>query len=353
MSAPVLREDHSEAELQTAALLILLANDDGMSLHKACKKLGMAMSEMRRLLSSLGGEGGLLALCEQGARQCLYLTAPGRALAASLSPAQTRRALLGSTAVMATHISAQGLVARAEVVAEEVAVALCYNGLSHAVMMCSPCDLEDFALGFSLSEGIIESAADVLDIEIGPAPEGISIELRIVERRMHALKERRRSLVGRTGCGLCGAESLTQAIVPVRRVSGQAQFSPAMIHAGFAQLAAEQSLFQATGAVHAAGFVHAGGVLVREDIGRHNALDKVIGAMQGKSLSEGFALITSRASYEMLHKTASANIPLLAAISAPSSRAIALAQEAGVTLLGFTRELGMTCYVQGRAQLIE
>jgi formate dehydrogenase accessory protein FdhD len=241
-----------------------------------------------------------------------------------------------------------------EQVAEECAVALSYNGVSHAVMMATPRDLEDFAIGFSLSEGIVEHAGEISDIEQQDETGGITLALRISERRMAALRERRRVLTGRTGCGLCGAESLAQAIRPVARVTSRLDATPAMIREGFAQLSARQVLNQATGAAHAAALFDGERCVVREDIGRHNALDKLIGAMQDKSRDgsrAGVLLVTSRASYEMVQKAASANIALMAAISAPTSLAIDLAREAGMTLIGFARGDSLTCYVQGAGRI--
>lgn len=234
-----------------------------------------------------------------------------------------------------------------ECVAEEVPVALIYNGVSHAVMMASPQDLEDFALGFSLSEGIIESAHELSDIEISEAAQGIALHLQITERRMLALRERRRALTGRTGCGLCGAESLAQAIRPIAKVSRRVALHAADIQAGFSTMRTQQTLNNATGAMHAAALWQDGALLLREDIGRHNALDKLIGAMQRGDWSRSVLLLTSRASYEMLHKAASANLPLVAAISAPSARAVSLAQEAGITLIGFARGETLTVYHAG------
>lgn len=254
----------------------------------------------------------------------------------------------------AWRFDAQSASPTQESVIDELPVALSYNGISHAVMMATPQDLEDFAVGFSLSEGIVDALAEIRDIELSRSAAGISLSLQISERRMAALRERRRTLTGRTGCGLCGAESLEQAIRPVARVTNEIAVARNAIHASFAQMAALQHLNRATGAAHAAALVIEGACLVREDVGRHNALDKLIGAMQRRGGSpQGFALITSRASYEMIHKAASANIPLLAAISAPTSLAIDVAREAGVTLIGFARGESMTCYAEGRGKLIE
>lgn len=253
----------------------------------------------------------------------------------------------------ATRIDAQGRRPIDERVAEEVPVAMVYNGISHAVMMASPCDLEDFALGFSLTEGILATPAELLDIELQQDAHGICIEMHIIERRMEALRNTRRNLTGRTGCGLCGTDTLSSAVRPVPRVTRSLSVTPQQIQAGFARMAAQQALNRETGAVHAAALCSESACLVREDIGRHNALDKLIGAAARQADASGFLLISSRASYEMVHKAAVANVPLLAAISAPSALALRLAEEAGITLIGFARREGMTCYVQGRASLTD
>lgn len=257
----------------------------------------------------------------------------------------------GHESFAARRVNVDRIHATIEQVAQERPVALSYNGISHAVMMATPRDLEDFAIGFSVSEGIVERADEITDFEQRDEPVGITLELRITERRMAQLRLRRRVLSGRTGCGLCGAESLEQAIRPVTVVNASFRATPAMVRAGLAQLAKQQQLNDATGAVHAAALFDGTHCLLREDIGRHNALDKVIGAMQRSDFCAGMLLVTSRASYEMVHKAASANIAMLAAISAPTSFAIELAREAGITLIGFARGDSLTCYTEGRGRL--
>ena len=228
-----------------------------------------------------------------------------------------------------------------ECVAEEVPVAMVYNGISHAVMLATPADLEDFGLGFSLSEGIVRRRAEVLDIEVAGHEAGIEVRLQVSNRAFEALKLRRRTLAGRTGCGLCGVDSLAQVAREVAAVSARPQVSDAAIHRAFASLSDAQPLHRLTGSVHAAGWAATDGTLlwVREDVGRHNALDKLIGALlrSGRRPQDGFALVTSRASFEMAQKAAMAGIPLLAAISAPTALAVRLAQSAGLTLVGFAR----------------
>lgn len=231
-----------------------------------------------------------------------------------------------------------------ELVADEVPVALSYNGISHAVMLASPQDLEDFALGFSLGERIVRDARDIHDIEVEEAPHGIAIEMRIAAGAMMRLKQTRRARTGKTGCGLCGVESLDcfddDAFADLRG-STQVSFAPEALHRAMAAMAARQDLHHATGAVHAAGWVDRTGELlcVREDIGRHNALDKLVGAL-ARAMADtgsGFAVVTSRASFEMVQKAARAGFPLLAAVSAPTALAVQVAERAGLTLAGFVR----------------
>lgn len=230
----------------------------------------------------------------------------------------------------------------------ETPVALVYNGISHAVMLATPTDLEDFAIGFSLSEGLAETARDIQDLEIVPGPQGIEIRITVAARCFHAFKATRRRLAGRTGCGLCGVESLEQAMLPVTKVPRRLSVTPAALERGRAELAGRQLLHQATGSVHAAAWVAADGevLLVREDVGRHNALDKLLGAMaSARSLEPaGFGVVTSRASHEMVQKAARAGIELLAAISAPTALAVSQAESAGLSLVGWLREKGFSIY---------
>jgi FdhD protein len=235
-----------------------------------------------------------------------------------------------------------------DVVAEEVPIALEYNGISHAVMMATPADLEDFALGFSLTEGILAAPGELYDCEIVPGAEGIQVQMTVATERFVALKEKRRNLTGRTGCGLCGAETLAQAVRHPAAVSADALFSADILHAALDAMQAQQQLQQQTGATHAAAWMGRDGKikLVREDVGRHNALDKLIGALaEGKEdFSAGAVIITSRASYEMVQKAATVGIGFIAAISAPTALAIRLAKETGVTLIGFVRRQGHVVY---------
>ena len=237
---------------------------------------------------------------------------------------------------------------RMDTVPEEVPVALSYNGISHAVMLASPADLEDFALGFSLSEGILAAASELYDLELEVGGQGVVVQMRIAEERFAALKGRRRALAGRTGCGLCGVESLDQVARALAPLPIGTPIAASALHGALAALQKNQPLRDSTGGVHAAGWADAAGDvhLVREDVGRHNALDKLIGALSGTRLDprSGFALVTSRASFEMVQKAASVGIPLLAAVSAPTGYAIRLADQLGLTLAGFVRADRYTLY---------
>lgn len=233
-------------------------------------------------------------------------------------------------------------------VADEVPVALEFNGISHAVMLATPLDLEDFALGFSLSEGLLQSPDQLYGVEEESSELGITLHCDIAAEAFARLKERRRSMSGRTGCGLCGTESLAHVardlpVLPQGRVLGREAIAHAM-----AQFFERQTLQQATGAVHAAAWCSAEGELkwLREDVGRHNALDKLIGALarHGVDAATGFIAVTSRASFEMVQKTASIGVPLLAAVSAPTSFAVATAERAGMTLVGFARDQDLVVY---------
>jgi FdhD protein/phenylacetyl-CoA:acceptor oxidoreductase accessory protein len=228
-----------------------------------------------------------------------------------------------------------------ETVAEEVPVALVYNGISHAVMMATPQDLEDFALGFSLSECIVGRAGEIHDLEIVERGNGIEVQMQLSAERALALKEHRRSLAGRTGCGLCGKESLDQLARRAATVQSSAVLDAGALPCALSQLQGMQQLFQLTGAVHAAAWCDFGGriELIREDVGRHNALDKLIGSLaaQRRGFDGGFVLMTSRASYEIVQKAAAVGIAVVAAVSAPTGMAVRVAIESGVTLVGFVR----------------
>ncbi|WP_431510436.1 formate dehydrogenase accessory sulfurtransferase FdhD [Variovorax sp. DAIF25] len=233
-------------------------------------------------------------------------------------------------------------------VAEEVPVALEYNGISHAVMLATPLDLEDFALGFSLSEGILDAAHELYGSEIESAERGITVRLEVSAAAFARLKQRRRSLAGRTGCGLCGTESLAQVARELPVLAAGPSFERAAIGRAMAQFQSLQTLQEATGAVHAAAWCSADGEVVwlREDVGRHNALDKLVGALAANEVdaAAGFIAVTSRASFEMVQKAAMAGVSLLAAVSAPTSFAVETAQRAGLTLVGFARREDLGVY---------
>ncbi|RAU20706.1 sulfurtransferase FdhD [Paramagnetospirillum kuznetsovii] len=235
-----------------------------------------------------------------------------------------------------------------DLAAAEVPICLEFNGVSHAVMLASPTDLEDFALGFSLTEGIIERPRDLLEVEEQATCEGIVLRLTVAAASFHRLKQVRRTMAGRTGCGLCGAENLGQVFRPVPPVRASGTISAPALHAAFRDLGANQPLQRLTGATHAAGWALADGplALIREDVGRHNALDKLIGALvrAGMDPGHGAAVVTSRASYEMVQKSAAVGIGILAAISAPTALAIRMADSLNVTLVGFARGGGHVLY---------
>ncbi len=259
----------------------------------------------------------------------------------------------GSVHRPARRLTAHGSESLDEIVAEERAVALVYNGISHAVMMATPCDLEDFARGFSLTERIIDKVSEIYDIEvedigIESGGRGIEVRLEISAQRMVALQERRRSLVGRTGCGLCGVDSLEAALRPVPPLQAVGVVSRAAIERAMALLPGLQRINKLNGATHAAGWAAADGtlVVVREDVGRHNALDKLGGALAASGVAEagGFVVVTSRCSYEMVQKAAALGAVAIAAVSAPTSLAIETAEHAGITLVAFVRDDRLTVY---------
>jgi FdhD protein len=231
---------------------------------------------------------------------------------------------------------------RQDYIAEEVPISLVYNGVPHVVMLATPTNLEEFALGFSITEGIIKSPQELLSSRVYNRSNGIEVQIKIPEQRFQCMSDKGRNLTGRTGCGLCGASTLKQAIRQPNSVNGNLTLSAAELRSALTNIKQRQKLNQLTGAVHAAAWAVPGqGILdIREDVGRHNALDKLIGSLlrSGKDLSAGFVIVTSRASYEMVQKTAWVGITLLAAISAPTGLAIRLADEAGLTLIGFARD---------------
>ncbi len=246
-----------------------------------------------------------------------------------------------------------------DVVAEEVPVAMVYNGISHAVMMASPGELEDFALGFSLTEGILDRAEQLFGMEVQTVEDGISIEMHIAGDCFARLRVQRRNMTGRTGCGLCGTDSLAHAIRPILRVPAQPVPDEAAVQLSLTSLRNHQPLQSRTGATHGAAWCDSGGRILqaREDVGRHNALDKLIGARireyGATAFNNGFALISSRASFEMVQKCASVGIPCLVAVSAPTALAIREALEAQMTLIGFARPGRHIIYARGDNQFSE
>ncbi len=235
-----------------------------------------------------------------------------------------------------------------ERIVEETPVAIVYNGIPHVVMMATPADLEDFALGFSLTEELIQSPADLEHLEIVRYSRGVEIQATVAPRCAEVIAGRTRRLTGRTGCGICGADGVDAVLKQIHPVTGGAPLPVGVIQAALDGLAANQPLNSATGAVHAAGWARADGTLelMREDVGRHNALDKLIGAAISAKVepSEGFVVVTSRASFEMVQKTTVLGAPLLAAISGPTGLAVRVAEQAGLTLVGFARRGRATVY---------
>lgn len=235
-----------------------------------------------------------------------------------------------------------------DLLCEESAVALEFNGVSHAVMLATPCDLEDFAVGFALAEGIVEQASEIFGIEQLESRSGITLQVEIASRRFQGLKLRKRSLAGRTGCGLCGIDSLAQALPEIPTVAPGPAIAAEAVARAVRAMREHQPLFDATGSVHAAAWCELDGNprLVREDVGRHNALDKLVGALarQGLRAHDGLLVISSRASIEMVQKAANAGCGVLAAVSAPTARAVQAAELAGMTLIGRVRGDEMVVY---------
>jgi FdhD protein len=230
---------------------------------------------------------------------------------------------------------------RDDEVAAEMPVALTYNKRSHVVMMATPTDLEDFATGFSLTEGIINEAADIADALLIARDKGLELAISVTQECFDRLAEQRRNLVGRTGCGLCGAESLEQAIHQPAIVGSEVSVSNLALQHAIKSLNDHQPIQAVTGALHGAAWCAIDGevLAVREDVGRHNALDKLIGHLSrtGFEPGSGFVLVSSRASYEMVYKAAAVGIELLVAVSAPTALAIDFAHRSGITLVGFAR----------------
>lgn len=231
---------------------------------------------------------------------------------------------------------------------EEVAVAFTYDGTAHAVMMATPDDLRDFAIGFSLTEGIVTNPDEIEALEIVPLPAGIDLRFWLQSGRGEALAARRRRMAGPVGCGMCGLETLSQTRRSVPTVGEGIMLSPAAIEAALETLPPAQALNAETHAVHAAAFwhPHRGLVALREDVGRHNALDKLAGALSTRAVpaAEGMVMMTSRISVELVQKAAMMRVPLLAGISAPTTLALEVAEAAGITVLGICRRDGFEVF---------
>ncbi len=231
---------------------------------------------------------------------------------------------------------------------EETAIALTYNGGTYAVMMATPQDLRDFAIGFSLSEGIVLSADDLESFEIVELDDGIELRMWLAQSRADRLSERRRHIAGPTGCGLCGIDSITEAVRPAAIVAPGRSFASQEIMTAMQSLPPLQTINIETRAVHAAAFwtPARGIVALREDVGRHNALDKLAGAVAQDNISagEGMVLLTSRVSVEMVQKTAAMGAPMMVAVSAPTALAVSMADKAGITLAAIARADGFEIF---------
>jgi FdhD protein len=247
-----------------------------------------------------------------------------------------------AAAYAAQQIGADGSrIAYQRIVPAEVPVAISVLGIGYAVMMATPADLEDFAYGFALSERLIDEAADVTGLEVREEEQGLLLGIELVPERHDRVLARFRHRVGESSCGLCGIENLEQALRPLPALPAPARIAPAAIFRALEALRAHQPLNAETGAVHGAALCDADGrvLAAREDVGRHNAFDKLVGhrLREGLDLTVGFALLTARCSYELVEKAALAGIPLLVTISAPTSLAVERAKEAGLTLVALAR----------------
>jgi FdhD protein len=240
----------------------------------------------------------------------------------------------------------------ARAIPEETALALTYNGGTYAVMMGTPRNLEDFAVGFSLSEGIVQSPDDIISLDIVPLDDGIELRMWLAPTKADRLNERRRHIAGPTGCGICGIDSIAEAVRPAAIVAQGRSFSPREITAAMQSMPPSQALNIETRAVHAAAlWMPARGIVsLREDVGRHNALDKLAGALALRqvSASEGMVLLTSRVSVEMVQKTATIGAPLMVAVSAPTALAVRMADAAGITLVAIARADGFEVFTHPR-----
>jgi FdhD protein len=241
-----------------------------------------------------------------------------------------------------------GANAGTRLIPEETAIALTYNGGTSAVMMGTPQDLRDFAVGFSLSEGVVQSPDDILSLDIVELDDGIELRMWLAPSKAELVNERRRHIAGPTGCGICGIDSIAEAVRPAAVVAKGRSFSPREIMAAMAGIAPHQQINLETRAVHAAAFwaPARGMIALREDVGRHNALDKLAGALAQEKVAacEGMVLLTSRVSVEMVQKTAAIGAPLMVAVSAPTALAVRMADAAGITLVAIARSDGFEVF---------
>jgi FdhD protein len=241
-------------------------------------------------------------------------------------------------------------------VPEETALALTYNGGTYAVMMGTPQDLRDFAIGFSLSEGVITAVDEVESFEIVELEDGIELRMWLAAGKAEGISARRRQIAGPTGCGLCGIDSIAEAVKPAAIIGPGRVFTPQQIMAATAALAPLQRINMETRAVHAAAFwTPARGInALREDVGRHNALDKLVGALAEEHIdaADGMVLLTSRVSIELVQKAASMGAPLLVAVSAPTALAIRMADAAGITLVAIARSDGFDVFTRPQRVLL-
>ncbi len=250
--------------------------------------------------------------------------------------------------VPAIRCIASGEQSIVRIVPEETPVALVYDGSTHAVMMATPSDLEDFALGFSMAEGKVDRADEIAEFEIVEQPSGIELRMWLTPNAGRRIAARRRALLGPTGCGLCGVESLDAALPMLPVVAATRTFTRREISIAVASVASSQVLNREAHALHAAAFCRPGRMapLVREDVGRHNALDKLVGAMTRQALapSDGIVVLTSRVSVEMVQKTAVLGASVLAAVSVPTALAIRTANDCGITLVAVARADGFEVF---------
>lgn len=250
----------------------------------------------------------------------------------------------------------EGETQQARPLTNEVPVVFEYNCVTFAVMMATDADLIDFAYGFSLTERIIESASEIIYTQIKEGPKGQIAAIEVNAYAFHRLEKYNRAMVGRTGCGLCGVDKLEQAIFPLEKVVSDLKIEANQIHKAVQDIKKHQRMNKETGALHAAAFVNNEGqiIAVREDVGRHNALDKLIGHLMREEINPttGFVLITSRCSFEMVQKCAIAGIPVIVAVSATTELALNLAEQAGISIITFARKDGMNIVIDPENRIL-